>query len=167
MEIEIIVVIIASAVSLVLGIINIISNKKISAKQNKLELKKTRIDLLESRRLKIEDIKTTISNRFIDVSDMKDFDFKQYIPKVVDFFQKNSNNIFSIGHLLKPEFLKELKDLNKRIDEYILQAKQHNQSDNLKVKQDVELMSELNKRMIDEIDRSLIEIESQINTLLK
>jgi hypothetical protein len=86
---------------------------------------------------------------------------------VVDFFQKNSNNIFSIGHLLKPEFLKELKDLNKRIDEYILQAKQHNQSDNLKVKQDVELMSELNKRMIDEIDRSLIEIESQINTLLK
>jgi hypothetical protein len=167
MEIEIIVVIIASAVSLVLGIINIISNKKISAKQNKLELKKTRIDLLESRRHKIEDIKTTISNRFIDVSDMKDFDFKQYIPKVVDFFQKNSNNIFSIGHLLKPEFLKELKDLNKRIDEYILQAKQHNQSDNLKVKQDVELMSELNKRMIDEIDRSLIEIESQINTLLK
>jgi hypothetical protein len=76
-------------------------------------------------------------------------------------------NIFSIGHLLKPEFIIELKDLNKRIDEYISSANQHKQIDNLKAKQDVNLMNILNNRIPDEIDFTLIEIENQINKLLK
>jgi Na+-translocating ferredoxin:NAD+ oxidoreductase RnfG subunit len=53
MKTEIIVVIIASGASLIIGLINIINNRKISLKQDELELKKTRIDLLENRREKI------------------------------------------------------------------------------------------------------------------
>jgi hypothetical protein len=109
METEIKVVIIASIASLFVGIINIIFNARISAKQNEIELKKTRIELLENRRQKIETIKTELSNRVIDLSDVQDFDFEKHFPKMVDFFQKNSNNVFSIGHLIDIQFIKELK----------------------------------------------------------
>jgi hypothetical protein len=47
-ESEILVVIIASVASLIIGTINIIFNQKIYARQNEIELKKTKIDLFEN-----------------------------------------------------------------------------------------------------------------------
>ena len=87
---EIKVVIIASIASLLVGIINIIFNARISAKQNEIELKKTRIELLETRRQKIEVVKSEISNRVIDLGDVKDFDFENHFPRMIDFFQKKN-----------------------------------------------------------------------------
>ncbi len=56
----------------------------------------------------------------------------------------------------------------KRINEYIWLSKQRKKkNDNLKAKKDLELMSKLNNRMMDEIDISLKEIEKQIDRLLK
>ncbi|MDN3671403.1 hypothetical protein QWY93_19300 [Echinicola jeungdonensis] len=72
-ETEIIVVIIASIASLIVGLINIFFNARISAKQNEIELKKARIELLETRRQKVEVFKSEISNRIIDLSDVRDF----------------------------------------------------------------------------------------------
>ncbi|MDN3671383.1 hypothetical protein QWY93_19180 [Echinicola jeungdonensis] len=99
-ETEIIVVIIASIASLIVGLINIFFNARISAKQNEIELKKARIELLETRRQKVEVVKSEISNRIIDLSDVRDFEFEKHFPRMVDFFQKNSSNVFSIGHLI-------------------------------------------------------------------
>jgi len=167
METEIIVVIIASIASLFVGIINIIFNARISAKQNEIELKKTRIELLENRRQKIEIIKTELSNRVIDVSDVQDFDFEKHFPRMVNFFQKNSNNVFSIGHLIDIQFVKELKSLNQRINDYIAKSKQRIAIDENVAKIDIEKMSELNNKIQDELDKTLISIEFEINKLLK
>ena len=167
METEIIVVIIASIASLVVGIINIIFNARISAKQNEIELKKTRIELLENRRQKIETIKTELSNRVIDLSDVQDFDFEKHFPRMVDFFQKNSNNVFSIGHLIDIQFVKELKSLNQRINDYIAKSKQRKAIDENSAKLDIEKMSNLNNRIQDELDKTLTSIELDINKLLK
>ena len=60
---EILVVIIASISSLLIVIIKIIFNQKISAKQNEIELKKTKIDLIQKIRQKLETVKFEISNR--------------------------------------------------------------------------------------------------------
>jgi hypothetical protein len=167
METEIKVVIIASIASLFVGIINIIFNARISAKQNEIELKKTRIELLENRRQKIETIKTELSNRVIDLSDVQDFDFEKHFPKMVDFFQKNSNNVFSIGHLIDIQFIKELKSLNQRINDYIYKSKQRIAIDENSAKLDIKKMSNLNNRIQDELDKTLTSIELEINKLLK
>ncbi len=137
MKIEIVVVIIASISSLIVGLINIVFNARISAKQNELELKKTRIDLLESRRLKIETVKTEIANRVIDVSDIKDLTDVKYFPRLVDFFQKNSSSILSVGHLVDPQFIKELKLLNHKISDNIDNAKQQIHTDPIEIKKDI------------------------------
>jgi Mrp family chromosome partitioning ATPase len=68
-ESEILVVIIASMASLIIGIINIIFNQKIYVRQNKIELKKTKIDLFENRRQKLETYKFEISNRESEVQE--------------------------------------------------------------------------------------------------
>ena len=167
MKTEIIVVIIASVASLIIGIINIIFNTKISSKQNTIELKKTRIDLLENRRQKIEKIKLIISDRVIEVSDIQDFVFEQHFPRMVEYFQRNSSNVFSVGHLLNPEFIKKLKELNLKINNYIALAKQKKPINENEVRADIELMNNMSEQIKDEIDKSLMEIENKINHLLK
>ena len=167
METQIVVVIIASIASLIVGVINIVFNARISAKQSEIELKKTRIELLENRRQKIELVKTELANRVIDLSDVRDFDFDKHFPRMVDFFQKNSNNVFSIGHLINVQFVQELKILNQRINDYILKAKQRIAIDENSAKADIEKMSDLNNRIQDELDKTLISIEIDISKLLK
>ncbi|MDN3669386.1 hypothetical protein QWY93_08595 [Echinicola jeungdonensis] len=166
-ETEIIVVIIASIASLIVGLINIFFNARISAKQNEIELKKARIELLETRRQKVEVVKSEISNRIIDLSDVRDFEFEKHFPRMVDFFQKNSSNVFSIGHLIDSNFIKELKALNKRINEYIAKSKQRIQFDNNEAKKDIEKMSKLGNRINEKLDESLQNIENEIIKLLK
>ena len=167
METQIVVVIIASIASLIVGVINIVFNARISAKQSEIELKKTRIELLENRRQKIELVKNELANRVIDLSDVRDFDFDKHFPRMVDFFQKNSNNVFSIGHLINVQFVQELKILNQRINDYILKAKQRIAIDENSAKADIEKMSDLNNRIQDELDKTLISIEIDISKLLK
>jgi Na+-translocating ferredoxin:NAD+ oxidoreductase RnfG subunit len=62
MQKEIIVVIIASIATFIVAVINVIFSKGIASKQNDIELKKTRIELLESRRIAIEKINTEMKN---------------------------------------------------------------------------------------------------------
>ena len=167
LEKEIIVVIIASIASLIVGVINIIFNTRISAKQNEIELKKTRIELLESRRQKIEAVKSEISKRVIDLSDTPNFLFEKHFPRMVDFFQRNSTNIFSIGHLIDTNFIDELKALNKRIDKQIFHSKQGINTDEEETKKDIQEMSILVNKINDKLDESLNNIEAEINRLLK
>ncbi|EDM43548.1 hypothetical protein SCB49_08158 [unidentified eubacterium SCB49] len=167
LETEITVAIIASIASLIVGVINIIFNTRISAKQNEIELKKTRIELLEARRQKIEVVKSEISNRVIDLSDVQDFVFEIHFPRMVDFFQKNSSNIFSIGHLIDEKFIIELKALNKRINGYIAKSKQRIKIDDHEAKKDIKEMSNIGDKINDKLDESLNNIEVEINKLLK
>lgn len=167
MKIEITVVIIASIASLIVGLINIFFNARISAKQNEIELKKARIDLLENRRQKIESIKAEISNRVIDVSDVKKFNFEQHFPRMIDFFQKNSSNVFAIGHLIDQQFVNELKSLNQRINNYIANSKQLIKIDDNEAQNDIKKMGEMSNQIVHELDKSLLNIENDINKLLK
>lgn len=167
LETEIIVVIIASIVSLIVGVINIIFNTRISAKQNEIELKKTRIELLETRRQKIETVKSEISNRVIDLSDVQEFVFEKHFPKLADFFQKNSTSIFSIGHLVDKKFIDELKALNNRINDYIFKSKQRIKTDDEEGNKDIQEMYILGNKINDKLDESLNNIEVEINKLAK
>ena len=65
MQIELKVVMIASIATLIVALINVFVSQRISAKQNLIELKKTRIELLESRRQSIEKVWSDIKNNIL------------------------------------------------------------------------------------------------------
>jgi hypothetical protein len=88
MKTEIIVVIITSIVTLITVIANIVITAIIAGKQNTIELKKTRIDVLEARRHILEKAKAEISSRVIDVSGDNSADMRILLPKIVTTFSK-------------------------------------------------------------------------------
>lgn len=130
-------------------------------------MKKTRIELLETRRQKIESIKFELSNRSIDITNVKNIESIEAFSRMVDFFQKNSSSLFSIGHLIGNEFITELKKLNKRIDENIVKAKQNVKIDSSEIQKTYNRMVELGNKMQDELDICLLNIENEIQNLLK
>ena len=156
---EILVVTIASIPSLLIGIINIIFNQKISAKQNEIELKKTKIDLFENRRQKLEMVKFEISNResnLIELNSMED------VGKLANFFSKNIKDVIAISHLLNEEYVNKLKVSLEKLNQHIIDEKIWNKANYDKALEDVKEMSNLNKLIPVELEKKLKEIENII-----
>jgi hypothetical protein len=163
-ETEILVVIIASIASLLIGIINIFFNQKISAKQNEIELKKTKIDLFENRRQKLETVKFEISNRESDVSK---FNSMEDVGKLSNFFSKNFKDVIVISHLLDEEYINKLKVSLNKLNQHIADEKTGKTNNYEKAFEDVKEMSNLNELIPVELEKKLKEIENRINKLIK
>jgi len=163
-ETEILVVIIASMASLLVGIINIIFNQKISTKQNEIELKKTKIDLFENRRQKIETVKFEISNRESKVLELRTI---EDIGKLANYFSKNIKDVIAISHLLNDEFVQKLKLSIDNLNEHIVAEKTGNKFNPEKAFEDVKKMSKLNELIPSELEKKLKEIEHRINNTLE
>ena len=86
---------------------------------------------------------------------------------MIDCFQINSAEVFSVAHLLNKEFIIQLKQLNDEIKSNILSAKQGLPIKDEDGKRILEQISQFDRKMRDEIDKKLSEIEQNINILLK
>lgn len=161
---EIIVVIIASIASLIIGIINIIFNQKISAKQNEIELKKTKIDLFENRRQRLETVKFEISNRESDVQELTSM---EHVGQLANYFSKNIKDVIVISHLLNEEFVNKLKLSISKLNQHIVDEKTGNNANYEKAFEDIKEMSKLNELIPIELEKKLKEIENRINTLIR
>ena len=163
-ETEILVVIIASIASLIIGIINIVFNQKISARQNEIELKKTKIDLLENRRQKLETVKFEISNR---ESAVNNFSSMEDVGLIANYFSKNIKDVIAISHLLNERFVNKLKTSLDKLNQHINDEKTGSKVNYEKAFENVKEMSKLNEHIPIELERKLKEIENRINTLLE
>jgi len=160
---EILVVIIASISSLLIVIIKIIFNQKISAKQNEIELKKTKIDLIQKRRQKLETVKFEISNRESDLSEIKSM---EDVGKLANFFSKNIKDVIVISHLLNEEYVNKLKVSLEKLNQHIIDEKIGNKANYEKAFEDVKEMSKLNELIPVELEKKLKELENRINKLI-
>lgn len=160
---EILVVIIASISSLLIVIIKIIFNQKISAKQNEIELKKTKIDLIQKIRQKLETVKFEISNRESDLSEIKS---TEDVGKLANFFSKNIKDVIVISHLLNEEYVNKLKVSLEKLNQHIIDEKIGNKANYEKAFEDVKEMSKLNELIPVELEKKLKELENRINKLI-
>jgi len=160
---EILVVIIASIASLLIVIIKTIFNQKISAKQNEIELKKTKIDLIQKRRQKLETVKFEISNRESDLSEIKSM---EDVGKLANFFSKNIKDVIVISHLLNEEYVNKLKVSLEKLNQHIIDEKIGNKANYEKAFEDVKEMSKLNELIPVELEKKLKELENRINKLI-
>lgn len=163
-ETEILVVIIASIASLIIGIINIVFNQKISAKQNEIELKKTKIDIFENRRQKLETVKFEISNR---ESEVHEFNSMENIGQLANYFSKNIKDVIAISHLLNEGFVNKLKMSLDKLNQHIADEKTGNKVNYEKAFKHVKDMSKLNELIPIELEKKLKEIENRIKCLLE
>jgi len=159
---EILVVIIASISSLLIVIIKIIFNQKISAKQNEIELKKTKIDLIQKIRQKLETVKFEISNRESDLSEIKS---TEDVGKLANFFSKNIKDVIVISHLLNEEYVNKLKVSLEKLNQHIIDEKIGNKANYEKAFEDLKEMSKLNELIPVELEKKLKELENRINKL--
>ena len=160
---EILVVTIASIISLLIGIINIIFKLKISAKQNEIELNKIKIDIFENRRQKLETVKFEISKRESDLSELNS---TEDVGKLANFFSKNFNDVIAISHLLNEEYVNKLRVSLEKLNQHIIDEKIWNKANHEKVLEDVKEMSKLNELIPVELEKKLEEIENTINKLI-
>ena len=160
---EILVVIIASIASLLIVIIKTIFNQKISAKQNEIELKKTKIDLIQKRRQKLETVKFEISNRESDLSEIKSM---EDVGKLANFFSKNIKDVIVISHLLNEEYVNKLKVSLEKLNQHIIDEKIGNKANYEKAFEDLKEMSKLNELIPVELEKKLKELENRINKLI-
>jgi len=160
---EILVVIIASISSLLIVIIKIIFNQKISAKQNEIELKKTKIDLIQKIRQKLETVKFEISNRESGVSKIKT---REDVGKLANFFSKNIKDVIVISHLLNEEYVNKLKVSLEKLNQHIIDEKIGNKANYEKAFEDLKEMSKLNELIPVELEKKLKELENRINKLI-
>jgi archaellin len=163
-ESEILVVIIASMASLIIGIININFNQKISSRQNKIELKKTKIDLFENRRQKLETYKFEISNRESEVQELNSM---EDVGLLANYFSKNIKDVIVISHILNEEFVNKLKLSMSKLNQHSIDEKIGNKADYEKAFEEVKYMSKLNELIPIELEKKLFEIENKINRLIK
>ena len=159
---EILVVIIASISSLLIVIIKIIFNQKISAKQNEIELKKTKIDLIQKIRQKLETVKFEISNRESDLSEIKS---TEDVGKLANFFSKNIKDVIVISHLLNEEYVNKQKVSLEKLNQHIIDEKIGNKANYEKAFEDLKEMSKLNELIPVELEKKLKELENRINKL--
>ncbi len=166
MQKEIFVAIIASVATFIVAIINVIYSKGIAAKQNEIELKKTRIEFLENRRFAIERVNADLKKIHLDIKPDELMDLSKSGPKMIDHFRKRSDLFHSIGHFFKDEIHKELSRLNNDINNSIVKTAQNIAVTNDEAKIIVDRMSKMNLDIDSEISYKLREIESKIQNLL-
>ncbi len=167
MQVELTVVIVASIANLIVAIINMIVSKGISSKQNLIELKKTRINLFENRRLTIEKVSSELNQIVLNVKPDEIYKLEISGPQMIEYFREKSALFLSIGHFFSKNISVELESHRKEIDNNIMKIANRKPVTNIDAQQVIDGISSLDKKMQIEITTKLREIENQIIGLLK
>ena len=166
-ETEIWVAIIASSVSLFIGIINIYYNRKISAKQNETALKKTKIELLESRKKTIEKVSSELKQIKLNVKASDLHNIKSSGQIIIDYFNSKADLFLPISSLFPEEISLKIESLQEKINDYTLKV-QHDKKiiTNKEALAFVEDIRNLDSEIKAAISSKLREIENNIEKLL-
>ncbi|HEU5053171.1 MAG TPA: hypothetical protein VFT78_08660 [Hanamia sp.] len=166
MQVELKVAIIASIATFIVALINVIVSWNISRRQNSLELKKTRIELLENRRISVEKVRTELNKQILDIQNADISNPNQMIPKLVDNFQAKSTLFLSIGHFFPEDLNNKVNQLRDEIDENIIKSRKNIPISLSEVKRISDEMSKFDSEMQAAISKKLRDIENQIEGLL-
>ncbi len=166
MQVELKVVIIASIATFVVALINVLVTINISRKQNLLELKKTKIELLENRRISIEKVRTELNNKVIDIRNVDISNPSQMMPKLVDNFQAKSALFLSIGNFFPEDLNTKVENTRREINEYVIKSKKNVLISLDEVKNISDEMSKLDNEIQIAISKKLSDIETQIDSLI-
>jgi hypothetical protein len=166
MKIELIVVLVASIATLIVALINVIVSKGISSKQNSIELKKTRIDLLENRRLTIEKVGSELKQIGLNVKPSDIYNLAISGPIMIEYFRVKSGLFLSIGHFFAEGISLELELLRTEIDDNIMKSANQQPITDNDTKHVIDSISKLDKKIQKEISTKLREIEKNIVELL-
>jgi len=167
MQKEIIAVIMTSAATLFVTIYNVSVSKKISSKQNEIELKKTRIHLLESRRLAIERVNSELKNIQLGIKPNDLMDLTLSGPKMIEHYRKRADLFLSIGHFFSDDINQELIILSNDINNNIIKVAQNINITNEDAQIIISRMSSMNSKIENEISNKLQKIENHIQKLLE
>ncbi|MBA5628932.1 hypothetical protein [Moheibacter lacus] len=160
---EIIVALIASFISLILGVLNNQSTKKISQKQNEIELKKSTIDALDKRILKLENIKVQISDRESNVVKWNSLEDR---GRMAAFYSKNFKDVLKISHLIDKTLTDKLNASLKNMEKHIGNEKMRMKIDYNEVLKDLLEMSRLNDLILIELGKELDQLESKVTKII-
>lgn len=96
---------------------------RIANKQNRNKLLETKIKFLTSQKEKLENIKSQVYDRVVDVSDNSNFNADLIRSKFVDRLLKDITSVQKHSELFDDEFIEDLNSYSQRISGYIFQAK--------------------------------------------
>lgn len=115
---QITVALIASAGSFIGIVVNIIYSAIIASRQNKLELKKTRIDLLESRRIAVQQVSLKIMEKFNDIKDIKNPASPESMPRIMDYHNEIFMLFLAVGNFFPVDLCEEVVKVKNSIIEF-------------------------------------------------
>jgi hypothetical protein len=118
MEIQITIALIAALGSFIGIAINIFFSVRIASRQNKLELKKTRIDLLESRRIAVQQASLKIMEKFNDIKDIKNPASLKSMSRIMDYHNEIFMLFLAVGNFFPVDLCDEVVKVKNNIIEF-------------------------------------------------
>ena len=141
---------------------------RVANKQNRNKLIETKITFLNSQKEKLENVKSQIYDRQVDVSNNANLNADQIRSKFIDRLLKDISSVQKHSELFDNEFIDDLNSYSQRINTYIFQAKKGlNIDNNSSVRTDFENVPTYDKKIKSAIDQKIKELNTKINELIE
>jgi len=141
---------------------------RVANKQNRNKLLETKITILNSQKEKLENIKSQIFDRQVDVSNNTNLSADQIRSMFIDRLLKDISSVQKHSELFDNEFIADLNSYSQRISTYIFQAKTGvNIDTNSSVKTDFENVPTYDNKIKSVIDHKIRELNTKINELIE
>jgi hypothetical protein len=153
--------IIPIASAIIAGIIAYI----IAIKQNKSGLKIKKVDYLENKIQKLSAAREVIITRKLDLPKNQTITNEQMGSSAIDSIVNNIWQIQKISEYFDKNFIDKISDFNDELQRIIGQAKMGKQIDEVKARELVTQMPEVNKTIRKELDDVLKKTHEQLNSI--
>lgn len=141
---------------------------RVANKQNRNKLLETKITILNSQKEKLENIKSQIFDRQVDVSNNTNLSADPIGSMFIDRLLKDISSVQKHSELFDNEFIADLNSYSQRISTYIFQAKTGvNIDTNSSVKTDFENVPTYDNKIKSVIDHKIRELNTKINELIE
>jgi len=141
---------------------------RVANKQNRNKLLETKITILNSQKEKLENIKSQIFDRQVDVSNNTNLSADQIRSMFIDRLLKDISSVQKHSELFDNEFIADLNSYSQRISTYIFQAKTGvNIDTNSSVKTDFENVPTYDNKIKSVIDHKIRELNTKVNELIE
>ena len=141
---------------------------RVANKQNRNKIIETKNTFLNSQKEKLENVKSQIYDRQVDVSNNANLNADQIRSKFIDRLLKDISSVQKHSELFDNEFIDDLNSYSQRINTYIFQAKKGlNIDNNSSVRTDFENVPTYDKKIKSAIDQKIKELNTKINELIE
>ena len=140
---------------------------RIANNQNRNKLLETKISFLTSQKGKLENLKSQIYDRQVDVSNNTNLNADLMRSKFIDRLLQDISSLQKHSELFEKEFIDELNSYSQRMSTYIFQAKSGvNLDNNGSIKTDIENVPTYDNKIKSVIDLKINEFNVKINELI-